>query len=389
MERPVRILVVDNLAVESVRREVYRAVARIFGVEVHLLVPWRWKETREAVSCEPEQGNEIRVYPSRIAFGFRHQRVLYLDLPRVLQHVKPDFILAVAQPESYAAAQVCINSRLYARKAKLGFFSSRNIDYPREGFPYKLKFTHRMCDAITRMSGPEISFYRPEAAGKLLAPYAKRLVYAPHVVDCTLFRKYKSEAVSGGEKRIVIGYVGRLVREKGLYVLLEALRNLPGPVRLLTIGEGPEEKHLRRLAAECGLADRVEFCPPVPHAEVPAMLNMLDVLALPSLETAKWTELFGRVLIEGMACEVPIVASRSGGIPEVVGDAGTLVSPGDSAALAAALDHLSCNPSVRCALGRKGRERALQHFDVPVVASLLGKEIMDSVTRVDAKVHMT
>ena len=270
--------------------------------------------------------------------------------------------------------------RLYAPNSKLGFFSSRNIDFPREGFPYKLKFTHRLCDTITRRSRPDICFYRPEAGGKLLAPYAKRLVYAPHVVDCSLFCKSRVDTSATAEKPFIIGYVGRLVKEKGINILLKVLREMPEQVRLVTIGEGPEEQPLRRLAEEYGLADRIEFRSPIPFSEVPAALNRMDVLVLPSLETPKWTELFGRVLIEAMACEVPIVASRSGGIPEVVGDAALLVSPGDSRALAAALEHLYNDASARCELGCKGRKRALSHFDVPVVATLLGREIMDSVT---------
>ncbi|RPH34799.1 hypothetical protein EHM92_07410, partial [bacterium] len=197
MNRQIRILVIDNLAVESQRREVYRALAVIFGCEVHVLVPTGWKETREPVACEPEEGGSIRLHCSRIAFGYRHQRVMYRDLSRVVRTVQPDFILAVAQPESYAAAQVCIIRRLQVPHAGLGFFSSRNIDYPRVGFPYKLKFTHRLCDAITRKSRPDVCFYRPHAARDLLAAYAKRRAYAPHVVDCSLFQKAGNDRAPG------------------------------------------------------------------------------------------------------------------------------------------------------------------------------------------------
>ncbi len=387
MERSMQILVIDNLAVESVRREVYRCLGRSFGCDVHVLVPTSWKETRGRVACEPEEGNAVKLHRSRIAFGYRHQRVVYLDLPTVIRNVKPDFILAVAQPESYAAAQICIDRWLYAPEARLGFYSSRNIDFAREGFPYRLKSTHRMCDAITRRSRPDICFYRPEAAGRLLAPYAKRLVYAPHVVDCTLFRKDSIHSAADADRPFTVGYVGRLVKEKGVHVLIEALRRLPDQVRLVTIGEGPEEDSLRRLADECGLAGRADFRPPIPYAKIPGALGNMDVLVLPSLETPTWTELFGRVLIEAMACEVPIVASRSGGIPEVVGNAAMLVKPGDSHALATALEHLLNDTPARREIGREGRERALCRFDVPVVATLLGSEIMDVVASAGEEVE--
>jgi glycosyltransferase involved in cell wall biosynthesis len=379
MEQHVRILVIDNLAVESLRREVYRVLATEFRCEVHLLVPNAWQETRGQVECEPEEGHTIHLHRSRILFGFRHQRVLYLDLVRVIRDVRPHFILAAAQPESYAAAQVCLVRRVLARGTGLGLFSSRNIDYPKEGFPYRAKCTHSLCDRITRASSPDICFYRPRVAGDLLAPYARRLIYVPHVVDCSLFRKRQTESPSAEKDTVIIGYAGRLVREKGLFVLLDAMRQLPAHVRLVLVGSGPEEQRLRKLAAENGHSDRVEFHPPVPYGDMPSTLGKMDLLVLPSLETKYWKELFGRILIEAMASEVPVVASDSGGIPGVLGDAGLLVPSGDTRALGSALDHLCRDTTARRDLGRKGRERALRNFDVPVVARILGNAVMNVV----------
>jgi glycosyltransferase involved in cell wall biosynthesis len=379
MERPVRLLVVDNLAVESHRREVYRVLGRMFKCEVHLIVPVAWKETRDRVICEPETGGAMQLHPSRILFGFRHQRVLYTGLGRTVRMVQPDFILAVAQPESYAAAQVCIVRSLSAPRTKLGLFSSRNIDYLKEGFPYKAEFTHRLCDRITRRSRPDVCFYRPAAAESLLAPYARRLTYVPHVVDCSLFRMAPADSPSGTRSAVTVGYVGRLVKEKGVHNLLEAMQSLPPQVRLMLVGTGPETSSLRQFATASGLSDRVEFHPSVPYRGMPGILNRMDVLVLPSLETRYWKELFGRVLIEAMACEVPVVASHSGGIPEVVGEAGILVPVGDTRALVNALGSLCGDPAARRELGRAGRERALRNFDIPVVADILGNEIMTIV----------
>jgi glycosyltransferase involved in cell wall biosynthesis len=379
MNSRVGVLVIDNLAVESLRREVYRALGNLFPCDVHVLAPTGWRETREAIACEPEEGDAIQLHRSRILFGFRHQRVVYLDLARVIRAVKPDFILAVAQPESYAGAQVCIDRRLYAQRAGLGLFSSRNIDYPRVGFQYRFKMTHRLCDTVTRKLRPEICFYRPRAAGELLAAYAKRVAYVPHVVDCSLFRRTMRENGDRDKRTIVVGYVGRLAMEKGVYTLLEAMRHLPPQIKLVMVGAGPEERRLRELITAYGLAGRIEVRGPVPYRDVPATLNRMDVLVLPSHETKYWKELFGRILIEAMACEVPVVASRSGGIPEVIGDAGMLVEPGNGRTLAAVLESLSADFSARCTLGRNGRDRALRYYDVPVVAGILGKAIMDTV----------
>ena len=140
-------------------------------------------ERHGGLAFEPEEGGEIHVHPAvESLFGFRHQRVLYLSLPGVsTQGEAALLILAVAQPESYAAARRCASAGgCPGAGAGLGLFSSRNVDYPREGFPYRFRFTHRLCDATTRRrSSPDVCFYRPEAAPELARPYARRLVYAP------------------------------------------------------------------------------------------------------------------------------------------------------------------------------------------------------------------
>jgi glycosyltransferase involved in cell wall biosynthesis len=102
---------------------------------------------------------------------------------------------------------------------------------------------------------------------------------------------------------------------------------------------------------------------------MPAWLAALDALALPSLATRGWAEQFGRVLVEAMACGVPVVASRSGEIPHVVGDAGVLVEEGDAGALRAALADLAADEVARRRLACAGRARVLQHFTQAGIAS--------------------
>ena len=87
----------------------------------------------------------------------------------------------------------------------------------------------------------------------------------------------------------IIGYLGRLTLYKGTGLLIEALASMPPRCRLRFIGAGPDEPELRRLAAERGVADRVEFRPAVPTDAVPAALAELDALAVPSLTRPNWT----------------------------------------------------------------------------------------------------
>jgi glycosyltransferase involved in cell wall biosynthesis len=95
---------------------------------------------------------------------------------------------------------------------------------------------------------------------------------------------------------------------------------------------------------------------------MPARLQNLDVVVLPSLSQPNWIEQFGRILVEAMACEVPVIGSTCGEIPQVVGDAGIIVPEGDATALAGAIDRMASDPDLRAELGRRGRERILRDF---------------------------
>ena len=124
-----------------------------------------------------------------------------------------------------------------------------------------------------------------------------------------------------GDGPFVIGYAGGLLPEKGVDVLVRASAGLEQEWRLRFAGGGQEDA-LRELARELGVADRVEFVGRLPSTQMPDFYRRLDVLALPSRTTPTWKEQFGRVLIEAMACGVPVVGSDSGEIPHVIGDAG-------------------------------------------------------------------
>ena len=95
---------------------------------------------------------------------------------------------------------------------------------------------------------------------------------------------------------------------------------------------------------------------------MPQRLRELDALVLPARTQANWREQFGRVLVEAMACGVPVVGSTCGEIPGVIGDAGLVVPEGDVAALADALRRLRDDHQLRADLGGRGRARVLEHF---------------------------
>jgi len=170
---------------------------------------------------------------------------------------------------------------------------------------------------------------------------AERIVVCPPGIDVDRFALARLPRPPADGSHLVLS-AGRLVWEKGHQDLLRALAllRLRGreDVRALIVGDGPEAGRLRALATELGLARVVEFRAAMPYEQMPDMYAQASCLVLASLPVRFWEEQFGMVLAEAMAGHLPIVASASGAIPEVVGTGGRYVSPGDWVGLAEALE---------------------------------------------------
>jgi len=164
------------------------------------------------------------------------------------------------------------------------------------------------------------------------------------------------------EEPFTLGYVGRLLPEKGIAFLLKTCAKLNFPFKLWIVGSGPAEMDLRRLAESLNLQRVVFFESAVAHEQVPALLNRLHALVLPSETWPVWKEQFGRILIEAMACEVPVIGSDSGEIPQVVGTAGLIFTEGREDQLLRFCNRLQDDKLFAADLGRRGRERVQALF---------------------------
>lgn len=163
--------------------------------------------------------------------------------------------------------------------------------------------------------------------------------------------------------RPLVGYAGRLVPKKGVDVLISAmaiLRQSVPSARLRIVGDGPGHRHLEEFAEELGILEAVEFTGHLDSTAMEQALAQAWVQVVPS----RWEEPFGLVVAEAMMRGTAVVASRSGGITEQVveGKTGYLVPPGDSLALAGALEQVLADRQHAEDLGAQGRQEALARF---------------------------
>lgn len=144
--------------------------------------------------------------------------------------------------------------------------------------------------------------------------------------------------------------LGRLVKLKGLDTLIRAMKHTRCHLRIC--GEGPERRNLEKLSHHLGLTDRIDFMGWLSEDEKRRMLCECRMFVIPSVHEA-----YGMVAAEAMSYGKPVIASNTGGLPEVVGDAGTLIPSKDERSLAEAINALDADADRRKALGEAARER--------------------------------
>ena len=152
--------------------------------------------------------------------------------------------------------------------------------------------------------------------------------------------------------------------DTGIRVLAELGSRHP-ELRYAIVGSGEQGDDLRRLATELGVGERVRFLTGVPDADLPGIYNASAVYLGASRLEPRSVEGFGISLIEASACGVPVVAGRSGGIPDTImeGETGLLVDPTDHAEVASAVDSVLSDPTLAHALGARGRRAVETHFN--------------------------
>jgi glycosyltransferase involved in cell wall biosynthesis/GT2 family glycosyltransferase len=354
----VKVLRVSHSAVVGAWRQRERELIRA-GLDVRLISANVWDEGGARVRLDP--GADNFVIGAR-TFG-RHPNAFGFD-PRPLWRAlgeRWDVIDIHEEPCSLAAAEVLLLRWLRRSRSPYTLYSAQNIE---KRYPLPFRWFERW--ALRGAAGVSVCNVR---AGQILRGKGLRTAahFVPLGVDTSLF----APADHLPNVPVTVGYVGRLDDHKGVHVLLDAIER-DDRFRLDLVGAGPAEPRLRARARELEIADRVTFHGHADASVLARRYTEFDILAVPSLPTASWLEQFCRVAVEAMAAGVPVVASQTGAILDVLGDAGELVEPGDPAALSDALARVVFDERCWSRLRDAGVRRARQFNWAAVADSQLG-----------------
>lgn len=353
-----RVLMVSKACIVGAYQKKLEELARLPEIKLTVVVPPYWRDERGRMELERQYTEGYELVVERMALNGYFHLHFYPRLGRQIQRVQPDLVHIDEEPYNLSTSHALWLARRAGARSL--FFSWQNIlrNYP-PPFSWLERYVLNQTDYA--IAGNQESRQVWQAKG-----YHGRIAVIPQFgVDPEIY--FPASRPSG--RGFIVGYVGRLVEEKGVDLLLEALAGLQGTWRAYVLGSGPAREALQTQARDLGLAHRVTFDAWIPSDQMPAYYRQLDALVVPSRTRPNWKEQFGRVLVEAMASGVPVVGSDSGEIPHVIGDAG-LIFPEDSVdVLRAHLARLLGNPELRVDLVRRGRERVLARFTQAQIAA--------------------
>lgn len=381
-----RILVVSHACVNPLNQRLYSAVQGLTGWNFVILLPAVWRdEFGNILRPTVQAGFNVELATAPVRFNGNIILHSYrLNLRRFLGRGRFNLIYLNHEPYAVATAQLCW-ANLRSEKLPFGFYSCQNI-YKK--YPVPFSWTEQMV-----YQSSSFAFPITEAVGEVIKSkgFQGELTVCPLPFDADLYRPYPPDEyparirAMGGD--VVIGYVGRIVEQKGLRTLLEAVTRLPRTGwRLVLIGSGPFEGELDQLIKALGLSQRVVRFGYVPHGEIPKFLAALDLLVLPSETQPNWKEQFGRVIVEALACGTPVLGSNSGEIPKLLSlsKGGFTFPERDAQALAIALDQMISNERLREECAKKGQEWAVRYVSLNAVANEMATTMERALDRAAA-----
>ncbi len=372
-----KVLIVYHAGATQSARRIYQWLAKADDIEITVIVPQRFKvdmvyDSSGWLCVEHEEngdGYRLVPVPLRNPFNYGHG-FEFRQMHRVIRRTQPDIIHVLDEAKSPYLFQVVWQRLIASPRSKVLFYGFENLPIHlnwHSAIPLKLTWA-QMSGGITASSEALESVRH---AGFPRKHPLERIFWG---IPTDVFKRMDSLAIKaelGLDCEHIVGFAGRLIPEKGLTFLLDAMRNLPTTVHCLIIGSGPMRAELEFRSGLPDLSGRIHLYDVMAPETLAKYINCMDVLVLPSITVPHWKEQYGRVIGEAMACGVPVVGSDSGAIPEVIGSAGLVIPEGDPAALAGAIHTVIFNREASERFRQQGLRRAEQELSVKVMAQRL------------------
>jgi glycosyltransferase involved in cell wall biosynthesis len=359
-----KVLSISHSCVISEYQKRMEGVAKYPDIELSLLVPRYWSQFNKRVELEKNTASNYRILSVQpITWGYRKNSLqnvthIYPGVKKILESLRPDIIELWEEPFSAVSAHTSFWAKRIIPEVKIIFFSAQNVlkNYP---FPFSAfeKYIYRSAQYAFLMSDEVASVLRSKG-------YNKGFRVLPLGVDPDIFCKKDVSSLRKklGLREFVIGFMGKIVKQKGILDLIEAISQMDGKIQVLIIGNGDLRGEVERLVELSGLGGKTIIIDTVPHSQVPDYLNCMDLLVFPSITLCHLKEQFGRVIIEAMSCEVPVLGSSSGEIPATIGKSGLIFREKDVSDLMGKIETLIRDRNLRAMLAKNGRKRVLENF---------------------------
>ena len=367
-----KVLVISHTYIAPINRDKWKTLAAIYPhCEIKVLFPSIWPThlfTHDATKVEDDnlincQFIAIKTFNAgnEVLYGY-HFKPLYTVLKAFVPH-----IIHVEQGDNaFSFFQAILLAKLLRIKSKFVFFTWVNW---KEQFSLKYRLTWQWIEKINLALSNGAIVGNKDAQLILQAKkFSKPTIVLPQLgVNQQVF----SPQIKKKEAFKYVGYIGRIVDEKGVQFLLDAFMQLEKTFpswHLKIVGRGAALNKIEQFISHNNLQSKVHIYPPISHYDVAKMIATLDIIVLPSYDTQNWKEQFGHIIIEAMACAIPVIGSSAGEIPYVIQDAGLIFEQKNVASLLASLKTLMQDDEQRLRLGRKGLEHVTSRYSHKAIA---------------------
>jgi len=380
-------IAVSHAAILDINRRLFVELAQR-GHRVLLAVPSHWNNDFGSCPLQPEplahpSDKRLLLRVCRLVMAGKTALQLYLpgSWP-MLARWRPNIVFIDEEPWSFAALQWVLCAKL--ARASIIVYTKENRE---RSYPVPFSWIRHI---VLRSAGHILAISDDAVRILSLDGYDMKSSIFPHAVDTAIFHKREDDERTSNDRPFRIGFVGRIAPEKGLDTLLRAIALLVAESKnastivthIYGAGDEAYTAELRQLEQSLGiLAGLIRWHGAVPHDRVPDAMRSLDALVIPTVAYQGYKEQFGRVVIEALACGVPVMTSDNGELPALARKTGGgLVFPeGNASALADCLTVAMRERKALADMAQHGYDYVLGHYTYGMLATRL-EEIMQRVT---------